>query len=325
MKRKIISVLTAVLILASVCSICFADGYAFMISSKSDAYSVAKGDTFSVSFYANSITDSKGILAITAHAKYDPSQLRYKGIKGLVPENWGMMFFCEAFEAVEGSEKLITINMAYDGNTGWDSIAVNEDNKLGFELTFEVVTAAKGTASVSVLTDGLEATALSDLSAVYGLGDTYTLFLNEVQTVVSEESSYDPFYSIDDTVSYEEVVSFVEESSEEPSSEEISEESSSEEIVEIVSEESSVNASEIVEESIEESIEQSVESVESVEESVDESVAASEISEESEADEEGGLGVIFWIIIACVAVSAIAVVVYIKKFKKDDMNPVNPG
>ncbi|MBO7253945.1 MAG: hypothetical protein J6V36_01425, partial [Clostridia bacterium] len=74
------------MILGSVCSICFADGFSFVLSATSDVSSVSKNDTFSVSFYANSIVDSKGILSITAIAKYDPSQLRYKGLSGLVPE-----------------------------------------------------------------------------------------------------------------------------------------------------------------------------------------------------------------------------------------------
>ena len=327
MNRRILSVLTAILILGSVCSICFADGYAFMLSATSDVSSVSKDDTFSVSFYANSIVDSKGILSITATAKYDPSQLIYKGLRGLVPEEWGAKFFAEAFEAVEGSEKTITINMAYDGNTGFDEAAVSEDDLLGFELTFDVITAATGTATVSVLTEGLDATSASDLSVLKGLGESYSVSLNEVQTVVSEESSYDPFYSIDDTISYEEVVSFVEESKEEPSSEDIIEESTSEEesISEVASDELSDDDSEIEDEEItDESVE---ESAESKEESKEQSVVASETSEESKDsnDKEGGLGVVFWIVISCVAIAIIAVVVYMLKFRKNDMNPVNPS
>ncbi len=331
MKRRIISVLTAVLVLVSVCSVCFAAGYSFMLSATSDVSNVSKGDTFSVSFYANSIADSKGILSITATAKYDPSQLRYKGVKGLVPESWGMTFFAEAFEAIEGASKVITINMAYDGNSGFDDVAVAEDNTLGFQLNFEVVTAAKGEASVEVLSEGLEATSVSDLSVLYGMGTSYSVSLNNVIEESSEESSYDPFYSIDDTVSYEETVSFVEESSEEPSSETSVEESSSESVADETSEDASANASEIVSEvSVEEPSEESVETTSETEESnkVEESVANSAVSEESEASEgqeEGGLGVVFWIVIACVAVAIIAVVVYMVKFRKDDMNPVNPG
>ena len=131
MNRRILSVLIAILILGSVCSICFADGFSFVLSATSDVSSVSKNDTFSVSFYANSIVDSKGILSITAIAKYDPSQLRYKGLSGLVPEYWGDEFFAEAFEVVEGNEKVITINMAYDGNKDLGEAAVSEDNKLG--------------------------------------------------------------------------------------------------------------------------------------------------------------------------------------------------
>lgn len=326
MNRRILSILTAILILGSVCSICFADGYAFMMSAKSDVFSVSKNDTFSVSFYANNIVDSKGILSITATAKYDPSQLRYKGLRGLVPEEWGAKFFAEAFEAVEGSEKIITINMAYDGNIGFDEAAVSEDDLLGFELTFDVITAASGTATVSVLTEGLDATSASDLSVLKGLGESYSVSLNEVQTVVSEESSYDPFYSIDDTISYDDVVSFVEESKEEPSSEDIVEESTSEEeaISEVASDEPSDDDSESESEEIDESVE---ESDESKEESKEQSVVASETSEESKDsnDKEGGLGVVFWIVISCVAVAIIAVVVYMLKFRKNDMNPVNPS
>ncbi len=326
MKRRIISILTAVLILASVCSVCFAAGFSFMISATSEVSNVSKGETFSVSFYANSIADSKGILSITAHAKYDPSQLRYKSVSGLVPESWGMTFFAEAFEAVEGTSKVITINMAYDGNSGFDDVAVSEDNTLGFKLNFEVVTASKGTASVEVLSDGLEATAVSDLSVLYGMGAAYSVSLNEVVEESSEESSYDPFYSIDDTISYEDTISFVEESSEEPSSEISIEDSSSEEVIDETSEDTSANASEIVSEvSVEEPSEESVESAVESEESVANSVVSEESEVSEEKDEDGLGGVVFWIVIVCVAVAIIAVVVYMVKFRKDDMNPVNPG
>jgi|GEM_PF-5203224 len=332
MNRRILSVLTAILILGSVCSICFADGYDFMLSVTSDVSSVSKGDTFSVSFYANSIVESKGILSITATAKYDPSQLRYKGLRGLVPKDWGDEFFAEAFEAVEGSEKIITINMAYDGNTSFDEVAVSEDNQLGFELSFDVITATTGTATVSVLTEGLDATSASDLSVLNGLGESYSVSLNEVQTVVSEESKEEQssFDITEEPTSEEEIVSSVASGDvSENDSEDFSDESVEESVES--TEESKAESVESTEESKAESVESTeeskIESTESQEESDEKSVVASETSEESKDsnDKEGGLGVVFWIVISCVAVSIIAVVVYMLRFKKNDMNPVNPS
>ncbi len=318
MKQKLISITLALLILMTSALVCFADGYGIVLAAKSDFTNASKGETFSVSFYTNSISDSKGILGITADIVFNPSHLKLLGVEAIVPSTWGTSFFAIVREANNSSSSSThTLNMSYDGNVGtWENAAVRDDFVLGFEVKFSVETDAKTKTTIEVPTESIEAVAFTDIASVPGLGESFAISLNSEDEPVSEESSYDPFYSIDPNVSYEEPVSSFESSDDESATDE-----SDVFVSAVTSEETSAGD---VYDSSEISSEENISKVDNSAESGDESQNTSENSS-SEKDKEGGVNIIFWLVIACIIVAAIAVGVYVVKNKKDDMNPVNPG
>ncbi len=326
MKRRIVSVLISIMILSLFSAFCFGADYSFEMSAESDSYKVSKGNSFTVSFYANNITASNGLLSLTADIKYDHAHLKLLSLEG-VASDWGTGLETFYVEKEVDGKKVITVNMLYDGDSPEGKGVVN-DGKLGIKVKFSVETLDKVSTTVEVLTVGLPDTGslsgtsgLPELKTVNGLGKACNIGLNgATASVVSEdktesEESQNSADSSENAVSEESAVESGVDASEESAeaSTDASVESASTEENSAVSGEAtaSENAS-----SVENPSSASDESVESAVESKEES---------SEGEEKNGPNVILWIVVACVVVAAIAVIAYIVKNKKDDMNPVNPG
>ncbi len=295
MKQKVVASFLAIMLFMTLFCVCFAEGYGFTIVPESDVESANKGDSFSVTFYVNSITHENGMLGLDARIFYDPSHLKLDSVKEVFPSEWGSNVFMAYSEEDAEGKKAIDIIMFYDGNM--DTVAsAKDDNTFGVALDFTVVTSSATNTTIRIPegetltgpsgTDG----GLTFPESLNGIGGEYTLSLNKApDSSTGEQSS-------------EEIVSSIETSVEQISSE-VSDDNTS--VSEVVSAENSSSEAGLS--------------------STIESVAGSNDDSSDDKGKKDGVNIILWLVVACVAVAIIAVVVYVVKNKKDDMNPVNPG
>lgn len=316
MKRRICSVLLAVVLLFAVSVVCFADDYSFKMFADADSTDATKGETVSIIFYANDISVQSGLLSLTADIQYDPACLKLLGLSGISPASWGDVTETFYYERDIDGKKIVTVNILYDGDSPEGKGIVN-DNEFGVKLDFSVETSAKTQTVVEALTKGLPdsgalcaTSGLPELMTVYGEGTTCSFNLNGSVSETTSEEIENSSESVSDTSSD------ASESVSEGSSENVEENSSVSQV------ESEASSSALTSEEANVSAESSV--AESVSEDKSESQTESK-DESASADDEGGINIILWLVIICVIVAAIAVVTYIVKNKKNDMNPVNPG
>ena len=317
MKKRAVAILLAVVFLSTLCNVCFADGYAFIMTAQSDSYNVSKGETFYVTFYANSISDSSGILALDANIVYDPSHIKLQSVQPLVPERWGTGIFAAYPEVSKNGKKYIEYKLVFDGNSITESTGVTEDDVLGVKLGFLVETSSKTNTTVEMPTELLEGTtAPPNVGTVSGLGDSYTFSLNSSPATEQSSEQVSEIVSSDDNTSESNV-----------NSEEniISDESTDSEsfVSEAVSETSNEDSEAPTSGDVNTSAE--ISSDATSEEGTGDNSVSSESSSTSNNSDDDGVNVVLWIVIACAAFAIIAVIVYMVKNKKDDMNPVNPG
>jgi hypothetical protein len=104
MKRKITAIFFALVLLSTVCSVCLADDTCFNMFAQSDKTEVSKGDTFSVSFYTNDISDPAGILSLEAYIEYDPESIKLLDIKEIIPDSWENSCFFQYNERTLGKK-----------------------------------------------------------------------------------------------------------------------------------------------------------------------------------------------------------------------------
>lgn len=325
MKQRALSVLLSLLLLASFCFVAVAETTEFKMAYETTATDLKKGDIFEISFLLVDIQKSNGLLTLEAKVEFDNTHLKLLGSEAIYPASWNDEMFFVPTETTSGTKNTLSTLLVWDGMEFKPEHPVVADKTMGIKLKFSVETASDVSTEIKVLDDGLVgASSLPDVVAVYGEGVTCKLNLNyDPNKEQSEESNGEVSAPVGDTTSEPE--SSVELSSADSSleSEDPSEESSIEGNVSV---EASSSAGEETSVASKEETEESLSSVEASSEKTDESILSSTVeSNVSQGDDEGGLGIIFWIIIVCAVVAVMAVVVYIVKNKKDDMNPVNPG
>jgi hypothetical protein len=329
MKRKITAIFFALVLLSTVCSVCLADDTCFNMFAQSDKTEVSKGDTFSVSFYTNDISDPAGILSLEAYIEYDPESIKLLDIKEIIPASWENSCFFQYNERTSGKKRRIQLTMLWDGNEDPTDLVIRNDNEFGVKLDFSVETLTKSATTIDILSDSLVATTfLPDIKSVAGKGTSCAIKLNGFDGDIPDNSSDD---ASGDNNSSNDASSA--ESGDEPSE---SEDSSA-----FVSDDSAEQGSQTESEDISDSSSSATSGESESASKTDDSAEGSQggtlsdssenesgaSTEESSKPEEKGLGsnIIFWLVIACVIIAAGAVIIYIKKYKKDDMNPVNPG
>lgn len=295
MKQKVVSSFLAIMLFMTLFCVCFAEEYGFTIIPESNAHSANKGDSFSVTFYVNNITHANGMLGLDAVAFYDPSHLKLESANGIFPSEWGSSVFMAHSEEDSDGKKAIDIIMVYDGNKIDTISSAKDDNTFGVELKFTVITSSATDTTISIpegetLTGSSGINGGASFETLYGIGGNYTLSLNKApDSSTGEQSS-------------EEIVSSNEASIEQISSEVSDDNTSVSEVVSVENPSSEAGLSSTIE-----------------------SEAGSNNDSSDDNENEDGVNIILWLVVACVAVAIIAVVVYVVKNKKDDMNPVNPG
>ena len=305
MLKKVLSLVISLVVLVAFCLTVSAEGEYFEMVYQSDVTEANKGESFSVTFYVNSITHEHGLLSLSADIEYISSHLKFDGAEPVTPDNWNNVFF-ECYEVNSGEKNILEIILFDDGSMS-EEISVFEDNKLGVKLNFTVLTEAETKTSVNMPAgNALNAsTGLPSLNVALGKGCNFEILLNKSETDFStDESKIENDSSVNGDISNDS-------SQELTSSEETSD----------TSEEMSAEVSNSEDAGKEESSSSGGEAV------LNESDANSQNVNDSESNEEKeeGINIIFWLCVGCALIAVVAVVVYITKNKKDDMNPVNPG
>ncbi len=217
MKRRITALVFALAFLTMCSFICFADDTYFNIVAQSDKTELSKGDTFSVSFYTNNISEPSGILSLEGYIEYDPTSLKLLGLEEIVPNSWGDDVFIQYNERTSGNKCRIQLTLCWDGDSNPTNLVIKNNNEFGVKLDFSVETINKTTTTVDFLSDSLVATSfLPDIKCISGNGTFIAIKLNGSEEDVSH------IYSSEDESSEAP-------SSEDPSSEDSSSESSSSE------------------------------------------------------------------------------------------------
>lgn len=302
MTRRLFAVLMTFVMLTAFCfTSASADGYAFVLEAKSDSYELSKGDSFSVTFFANGISEPSGLLAVDACIRYDSEHLKFVNADKIVPSKWDG----SDIAAPETTPGKIDLKVHFDGTKFDETMGTTEDNTLGFKLNFTVETSSATYTTISV-PEGIElsgTTGLPNIDSCKGSGTSYTLSLNQANMDSSGDVS-SPTQSTDD-ISSDNSDNSEDTSSENGISGEISgdntEDSSNEDTSSDLSDE---NPSEDEEEN---------------------SSNGSDLNSSQDDEPKKGINILLLLGIACALVAIIAVVVYISKTKKNDMNPVNPS
>ena len=321
MKRRITSVFLSVLLLFVASSLCFADDFKFKMFAEADSMEALQGETVSVIFYANSISDSNGLLSLTADVQYDATHLKLLGVSEFAPENWEDTAEIFYNEKDSNGKKVVCINLLYDGDDPVDKGAKN-DNEFGFKLDFSVETADAVLTTVEVLTEGLPGTGalsatsgLPELKTIFGEGVACTINLNNAEEQISSTDENESSVSDDLSTDASEIASEDASANESEASADSSVDSNSN---------GSLDESQSAGETSSDT-ESATSGTENVVSATSNDESEVESKGESQAEEKEGINVILLIVIACAVIAASAFGIYVVKNKKDDMNPVNPG